>query len=96
MRTTAGIGRRSTADMRMAAVSARYLRRMDEGTRGSLESWAPWALVGVAVVIGLIAAMNQAWWTVVAMAGLAGLALASRAELRRRRRRHRTTRPGDD
>ena len=57
---------------------------MDETTRGSLESWAPWGLVGVAVVMGLIAATNQAWWTVAAMAGLAALALASRAELRRR------------
>jgi hypothetical protein len=66
---------------------------VDEATRGSLERWAPWGLVAVAVVIGLIAAADRAWWTVAAMAGLAALALASRAELSRRA--HRTRPPGD-
>lgn len=67
---------------------------MDEATRGSLERWAPWGLVAVAVVIGLIAAVDGARWTAAAMAGLAALALASRTELRRRA--HRTARPGED
>jgi hypothetical protein len=67
---------------------------VDETTRGSLERWAPWGLVAVAVVIGAIAAVDGAWWTVAAMAGLAVLALASRTELRRRA--HRTARPADD
>ena len=67
---------------------------MDEATRGSLESWAPWGLVAIAVVIGVMAATGGAWWTAAAMAGLAALALASRAELRRRAHRH--ARPADD